>query len=39
MTPTNLTSKNEWLGYYEKFKYFLSDKIREGCYPRIMEHE
>ena len=27
---------NEWTEYYQRFRYFSSDKIREGCYPRIM---
>ncbi len=29
---------NEWLDYYDRFSYFSSEKVRDGCYPRIMEH-
>jgi len=29
---------HEWLEYYDKFSYFASEKVRDGCYPRIMEH-
>ena len=29
----------EWLGYYKKFDYFSAASVRDGCYPRIMEHE
>ncbi len=29
---------HEWLDYYERFTYFSSLKVRDGCYPRIMEH-
>lgn len=29
----------EWFDYYDKFPYFSSERIREGCHPRIMEHE
>lgn len=30
---------HEWLEYYEAFDYFSQDAVREGCYPRIMEHD
>lgn len=30
---------HEWLDYYEQFHYFSADAVREGCQPRIMEHE
>lgn len=33
------TQELEWLKYYEEFSYFRSDLIREGCHPRILEHE
>jgi pimeloyl-ACP methyl ester carboxylesterase len=33
------TRDREWLDYYEKFKYFSTATVRDGCYPRIMEHE
>jgi esterase/lipase len=36
--PASETRKNEWLDYYKKFPYFSPEAIREGCYPRIMEH-
>ncbi|NTW83390.1 MAG: hypothetical protein HGB36_08500 [Chlorobiaceae bacterium] len=29
---------HEWLDYYGRFSYFSPDNIREGCYPRILEH-
>jgi alpha-beta hydrolase superfamily lysophospholipase len=29
----------EWLAYYERFPYFSTDTIREGCHPRVFEHE
>ncbi len=32
------TRQYEWLGYYDRFSYFSPEKIREGCYPRVMEH-
>ena len=38
MTPTQETWGNEWLSYYDRFNYFSREKIRDGCYPRIMEH-
>lgn len=28
----------EWLAYYDRFNYFSSEGVRNGCYPRIMEH-
>ena len=29
----------EWEKYYEAFPYFKSDLIREGCHPRLLEHD
>lgn len=29
---------HEWLDYYERFSYFSPQKVRDGCYPRVMEH-
>jgi alpha-beta hydrolase superfamily lysophospholipase len=29
----------EWLDYYQKFDYFSAATVRDGCHPRIMEHE
>jgi len=29
----------EWLDYYKHFTYFSQQSIRDGCHPRIMEHE
>jgi esterase/lipase len=28
----------EWLDYYARFPYFSPEAVRDGCYPRIMEH-
>ncbi len=33
------TRDHEWLSYYDRFSYFSPEKIRDGCYPRIMEHQ
>ncbi len=31
---------NEWLDYYEEFSsYFSAEKVRDGCHPRILEHD
>jgi pimeloyl-ACP methyl ester carboxylesterase len=30
---------HEWLNYYQQFNYFSAAIVRDGCYPRIMEHE
>ncbi len=30
---------HEWLDYYQQFDYFSAETVRDGCYPRIMEHE
>lgn len=30
---------HEWLDYYEQFHYFSAEAVRNGCHPRIMEHE
>ena len=38
MTPTQDNRKYEWLEYYDRFKYFSQEKIRDDCHPRIMEH-
>jgi pimeloyl-ACP methyl ester carboxylesterase len=27
-----------WQSYYDRFSYFSSEGVRDGCYPRIMEH-
>lgn len=35
---TQETRNHEWLGYYDQFNYFSPKKVRDGCYPRIMEH-
>jgi esterase/lipase len=36
---TQQTRDNEWPDYYDNFHYFSSDVVRDGCYPRIMEHQ
>ena len=39
MTPRTQTFRDhEWQNYYDRFSYFSPDKVRDGCYPRIMEH-
>ncbi|MBU0943957.1 MAG: alpha/beta hydrolase [Proteobacteria bacterium] len=35
---TQETRAHEWPGYYDRFSYFSPEKVRAGCYPRIMEH-
>ena len=30
---------HEWFEYYERFPYFSAEAVRDGCHPRIMEHE
>jgi pimeloyl-ACP methyl ester carboxylesterase len=30
---------HEWLAYYDRFDYFSAATVRDGCYPRIMEHQ
>ena len=29
----------EWFAYYERFPYFSTAVVREGCQPRVFEHE
>jgi pimeloyl-ACP methyl ester carboxylesterase len=29
----------EWFAYYERFPYFSTDTVREGCHPRVFEHK
>jgi hypothetical protein len=29
----------EWLRYYKRFPYFSTDTVRDGCHPRVFEHE
>jgi esterase/lipase len=29
----------EWLDYYDRFDYFSISNVRDGCQPRIMEHQ
>jgi pimeloyl-ACP methyl ester carboxylesterase len=29
----------EWLDYYDRFDYFSIATVRDGCHPRIMEHQ
>lgn len=36
---TPQTRENEWLDYYDNFQYFSSDVVRDGCHPRIREHD
>jgi hypothetical protein len=30
---------HERLDYYRRFQYFSAEAVRDGCHPRIMEHE
>jgi pimeloyl-ACP methyl ester carboxylesterase len=40
MAPSALQDRQfEWLDYYQKFPYFSVEAVRDGCYPRLMEHE
>ena len=40
MNPSASKARDhEWLDYYERFPYFSADMVRDGCHPRIMEHE
>jgi len=34
----NATRDDEWFGYYDRFRYFSPELIRDGCHPRIMEY-
>ena len=38
MAQQQSSREHEWLTYYERFSYFSPEKVREGCYPIIMEH-
>jgi len=29
----------EWLAYYDRFPYYSSDTVRDGCHPKVFEHE
>jgi esterase/lipase len=33
------TRENEWFAYYDNFPYFSPEAVRDGCHPRIMEHD
>jgi alpha-beta hydrolase superfamily lysophospholipase len=40
MNPSALNARDhEWLDYYERFNYFSVGAVRDGCQPRIMEHQ
>jgi pimeloyl-ACP methyl ester carboxylesterase len=40
MTQSKLNIRDhEWFDYYERFSYFSAGAVRDGCQPRIMEHE
>ncbi len=40
MNPSASKARDhEWLEYYKRFPYFSADMVRDGCHPRIMEHE
>ncbi|MEN8808263.1 MAG: alpha/beta hydrolase [Desulfobacterales bacterium] len=33
------SDSKEWLAYYDRFPYFTTDTIRDGCHPRVFKHE
>jgi pimeloyl-ACP methyl ester carboxylesterase len=35
----SVSDGKEWLAYYERFPYFSSDTVRDGCHPFVFEHE
>jgi len=35
----SLSDGKEWLAYYKRFPYFSNDTVRDGCHPRVFEHE
>lgn len=35
----NAVSSKEWVEYYQRFTYFSSDTVREGCHPRVYKHQ
>jgi pimeloyl-ACP methyl ester carboxylesterase len=35
----HIARDHEWFDYYRQFTYFSADAVRDGCQPRIMEHE
>jgi alpha-beta hydrolase superfamily lysophospholipase len=39
MNQSAPTRDHEWMDYYKHFPYLSSEAVRDGCYPRIMEHE
>ena len=40
MSPSTPKARHhEWMGYYQRFNYFSADAVRDGCQPRMMEHE
>ena len=40
MSPSTPKARHhEWMGYYQRFNYFSADAVRDGCQPKIMEHE
>jgi esterase/lipase len=34
----SLSDGKEWRAYYERFPYFSTDTVRDGCHPRVFEH-
>jgi alpha-beta hydrolase superfamily lysophospholipase len=40
MNPSVPSARDhEWLDYYGRFNYFSVGAVRDGCQPRIMEHQ
>jgi len=33
------SDSKEWLAYYDRFPYFTTDTIRDGCHPMVFKHE
>lgn len=34
----SLSDGKEWRAYYERFPYFSTGTVRDGCHPRVFEH-
>ncbi len=39
MNQSTQVRQREWLDYYDRFDYFSMATVRDGCHPRIMEHQ
>ena len=36
---TTGSREHEWHDYYDRFGYFSADRVRDGCQPRMMQHD